>query len=87
MAALFGSGRIVDFILAFTALELLFLIAYRRRTGQGVPPLELVINISSGVFLLLALRFVLAGAWWGWIGFCLFGSLFAHAFDLWRRWR
>jgi hypothetical protein len=87
MAALFSSGRIVDLILVFTALELLVLAVHRRRTGQGVPPLELVINLSSGVFLLLALRFALVEAWWGWIGFCLFGSLLAHFTDLWRRWR
>jgi hypothetical protein len=87
MSALFASGRIVDVVLVFTALEMVILLAHRRRTGQGVPPLELMINLSSGVFLMLALRFALVGAWWGWIGFCLFGALLAHGTDLWRRWR
>jgi hypothetical protein len=87
MAALFASGRIVDFILALTALELIFFFVYRRLTGHGVAPLELLINLLSGVLLLLGLRFALIGAWWGWIGLCLFGSLLAHSSDLWRRWQ
>jgi len=87
MAALFQSGRIADLILAFTAIELSCLFIYRRLTGHGVAPLELLINLSSGVFLLLALRCALIGAWWGWIGLCLFGSLLAHGSDLWRRWQ
>jgi hypothetical protein len=87
MAALFGSGRIVDFILALTAFEVVFFSLYRRRTGRGIPSLELVINLLSGIFLLLALRCALIGAWWGWIGLYLFCSLLAHSSDLWRRWR
>jgi hypothetical protein len=87
VAALFGSGRIVDFILLFTVFELLFLFAYRRFTGHGVAPVELLINLSSGVFLLLAVRCAIVDAWWGWIGMSLFGSLLAHIADLWRRWQ
>ena len=87
MSALFGSGRIVDFILALTALEFALFWVYRRRTGHGVAPLALLINLLSGVFLLLALRCALVGVWWGWIGLCLFGSLVAHSSDLWRRWQ
>jgi hypothetical protein len=87
MGPLFVSGRIVDFILIFTAAELLLFFAYRRRIGHGVVALDLLINLLSGIFLLLALRCALVNAWWGWIGMCLFGSLMAHASDLWRRWR
>jgi hypothetical protein len=87
MGPLFASGRIVDLILVFTAIEVAFFFAYRYRTGRGVAPLDLVINLSSGIFLMLALRCALVGAWWGWIGLCLFGSLLAHVCDLGRRWR
>jgi hypothetical protein len=87
MAELFASGRIVDLILALTGFELAFFFAYRRLTGHGVEPFELLLNLLSGIFLLLALRCALAGSWWGWIGLCLFGSLMAHSSDLWRRWR
>ena len=87
MAALFGSGQIVDLILALMAFELLALLAYRRVTGRGVAPVTLLVNILSGAFILLALRGVLVGAWWGWIGLCLIGALVAHSADLWRRWQ
>jgi hypothetical protein len=87
MGDLFMSGRIVDLILVLTLLERVFFLAYRRLTGHGVAPFELVLNLLSGVFLLLALRCALSGLWWGWIGLCLFGSLMAHSSDLWRRWQ
>jgi hypothetical protein len=87
MAPLFMSGRIVDLILIFTVLELLFLFVYRRRTGHGAAPGDIFLNLLSGICLMLALRCALTGAWWGWIGLCLFGSLLAHLADLWRRWR
>jgi hypothetical protein len=87
MAALFLSGRIVDLILAFTVLELFFLFAYRRATGRGVAPGDILLNLLSGIGLMLALRCALTGAWWGWIGLWLFAALLAHLGDLWRRWR
>jgi hypothetical protein len=87
MAPLFASGRIVDLILIFTVVEIAVMAIYRRRTGHGVPTTDLAFNLLSGLFLLGALRCALAGSWWGWIGACLFGSLIAHATDLWRRWR
>jgi fatty acid desaturase len=87
MAPLFASGRIVDLILAFTVFEVVALSLYRRRTGHGVPAIDIVFNLLSGICLLGALRCALGGAWWGWIGACLFGSLVAHVADLWRRWR
>jgi hypothetical protein len=62
MAELFVSGRIVDLILALTAFEFVFFFAYRRLTGHGVAPFELLLNLLSGVFLLLALRCALLGA-------------------------
>jgi len=85
MSELFASGRIVGFILAFMALEAVVLIVYRRRTGRGVAPGELVPNLLAGVFLLLALGGALSGAWWGWIALALAASLAAHLADLRRR--
>lgn len=86
MGALFASGRVVDLILVFTVLEGLALVAYHRRTGRGPTPADLLGNLASGVALMLALRGALVGAWWGWIGLCLAGSLLAHLADLRRRW-
>jgi len=87
MSGLFASGRIVDLILAFTLLEGLVLAALYRKTGRGVAPADLLGNLASGISLMLALRGALVGAWWGWIGLCLAGSLVAHLVDLRRRWR
>ena len=87
MTSLFATGRIVDLILAFTAIEAILVVVYHRRTGRGVAPAEFLGNLPSGIWLLLALRCALAGVWWGWIALCLVGSLAAHLADLRRRWR
>ncbi len=87
MAPLFASGRIVDLILAFAVFEVLGLWVYRRLTGHGIAPVDLAINLLSGISLLLAVRMALVGAWWGWVGLFLFLSLLAHVGDLARRWR
>lgn len=85
MNELFASGRIVDLILAFMALEAVVLVVYHRRTGRGVAPSDLVPNLLAGVFLLLALGGALSGTWWGWIALALVASLTAHLADLRRR--
>lgn len=84
---MFASGRVAELILGLVVLEGLALAAYHRATGRGVPPGRLAGNLASGGALLLALRLALGGAWWGWIGLCLFASLLAHAADLRARWR
>ncbi len=86
MSGLFASGRIVDLILIFTVLEAAGLIVWRRRTGRGLPPGDLISTLSSGVCLMLALRCALVGGWWGWTGACLAAALLAHVTDLGRRW-
>jgi len=87
VAELFATGRVVDLILWFMVLEAVVLVAYHAKTGRGVAPLNVLSNLLAGVFLLLALRFALVGAWWGWIGLSLIAGLFAHLVDLQRRWR
>jgi hypothetical protein len=87
MIALFESGHIVDWILAFTLIEAAIIIAHHQRTGLGVTPGDLAGNLFSGVSLMLALRCALSGANWVWVGFWLFGALLAHLYDLNRRWR
>jgi hypothetical protein len=86
-AELFASGRIVDAILVFMAIEGLVLIAYGRATGRGIAPDAVIVNLLSGGALLLALRATLGG--WGLpvIGLCMMVSFGAHLADLKRRWR
>ncbi len=87
MSELFADGRIVDAILALTVLEAAGLILLHRATGRGVPPSEFLLNLLSGLCLMLTLRLALGGAAWPWLGACLLASLLAHLADLRRRWR
>jgi hypothetical protein len=85
--ALFASGNVALLILAGMVVEGCALTAWHRRTGRGVAPGDFLANLVSGMFLLLAMRLALGGAWFGWVGACLLGALVGHATDLWRRWR
>lgn len=86
MAEFATSGRLVDWVIAFTLLEVLVLVIYHRRTGRGVAPALLIPNVASGLCLMLALRAALAQAAWPWIVLPLAASGIAHASDLHRRW-
>lgn len=86
MVSLFASGRVVDLMLAVTLVEAALLVLWRRRTGRGPAPVELLVNLLSGVCLMLALRAALIDAWWGWIACWLVAALLAHLLDLRRRW-
>ena len=86
MTDLFASGRIVDIVLAITAIEAALLVAYHRRTGRGPAPADLFGNLLSGVCLMLALRAALVDAWWGWVALWLLAAFGAHLSDLRRRW-
>jgi hypothetical protein len=82
-----ASGRLVDLVLALMVLEGVLLAAYRRRTGRGIAPADLLANLLAGGALLLALRAALTGAGWTSIALWLALALLAHVADLARRWR
>ena len=86
MSGLFASGRIVDLVLAITALEAALLLAYHRRTGRGPAPKDVVGMLLAGACLMLALREALVGAEWRWIALWLAAAFVAHLNDLRRRW-
>lgn len=87
MQELIESGRLIDLILIATVLEGIALIIFNWKTKKGIPPRPLIFNLLAGFCLLLALRAVLADAWWGWIALSLFAALLAHLLDLQQRWR
>jgi hypothetical protein len=87
MTALFSSGRIIDWILAGMVLEGCALAALHGRTGRGVPPWALMPNLLSGMCVLLAMRLVLGGAWWGFASAALLAALGFHVADLAGKWR
>jgi hypothetical protein len=87
MTDLFASGRIIDWILAGMVLEGFALAALHGRTGRGVAPRVLFANLGSGMCVLLAMRLVLGGAWWGFASAALLFALIFHVVDLAGKWR
>lgn len=86
MAELFESGRVVDLILALTALEAGSLLVLRHFTGRGVESASLVATLLAGCFLLLALRSAFENSGWIFTALFLFAALLAHVADLSLRW-
>ena len=78
---------LVDAVIAFTVLEALVLLVHHRRTGRGVAGSQFLINLVSGLCLMVALRSVLGGAGDLVVAAWLGAAGLAHAVDLRRRWR
>lgn len=78
---------LVHAVIALTVLEGLGLYVFHRATGRGLPPGAYMLNLVSGLALMLALRSSLAGqimvVTMGWLA----AAGAAHGTDLWRRWR
>ncbi len=87
MSEFFASGHAIDLVLALVGAEIILLFIWRRWGRNGPDPIGLLPNILAGASLMLALRFALTSAWWGWIALCLILSLLAHLFDLKNHWR
>jgi len=85
--SLIASGRIVDLMGVFVALEIVALVIYWRRTGRGVAPVPLLLNIGAGGSLMLAFRAVLVGSGTFAVAGWLLSSLVFHVADLAQRWR
>jgi hypothetical protein len=77
----YASGLIVNIAIGFTLLELLALWVWHRTTGKGLAPHEYVLNLLSGLMLMLALRASMAALWPG-VAVCLMGAGAAHFSDL-----
>ncbi len=81
------SGRIVDLMLVFIALEIV-LFAWLRRHRRGAFGLPaLLVNIGAGASLMLALRASLTQSDWHWIAVFLVAALVFHLADVAGRWR
>ena len=80
MSAFLYSGFVVDFVLVVMVLEALILIGW-----AGKPPVDVLVMLLPGGFLLLALRASLMGSGLAWICLWIALSLPVHLVDLWRR--
>ncbi|MFK8032157.1 MAG: hypothetical protein AB8G18_18145 [Gammaproteobacteria bacterium] len=83
---LIETGRIVDIMVLFVLVEVAVLLAYRFRTGRGIAPLSLLLNVGAGGSLMLALGATLKNMGFAMIGFFLVLSLVFHIADLVKRW-
>lgn len=84
---IFADPRVIDLILTLVALEAVGVLGFRLIRGSGPSPLGFLCTLLAGAFLLLALRFALAGASNAMTAGCLLLSLFAHLADLSLRWK
>lgn len=79
MSDWFASGRAVDFVLVFIAVEAVWLIARGWRWTSAL------LLLTPGVCMLLAVRAALVGAGWEWVAAALSLSLPFHMADVARR--
>jgi hypothetical protein len=86
-AAFFASGQVAELMVAVLFVGSLgaagVLVAHRARPAAAIGDSP----GAAGVFFALALRAALTGAWWGFVSLAMTAAFFAHAWDLWRRWR
>ncbi len=54
------SGKLVQLVMAITAIEVVALFVYRRITGRGIAPKDYFLNVVSGLFLMMAVWFALS---------------------------
>ncbi len=82
MDSFFASGDAVLLVLAFMAFELIVLILIRKKMPVRLEPLELIVGVSAGSALLLALREALREAKWQRVAIWLIVALACHMWDL-----
>ncbi|MEM1090531.1 MAG: hypothetical protein AAF552_14420 [Pseudomonadota bacterium] len=86
MQEVIQSGNIVWVMLAVVVLEAITLIAYWQRTGRGVRPVSLLLNLGAGTSLMLALGATLKGFDWRVTAVLLVVSGVFHLSDVRQRW-
>lgn len=87
MNAYWGIAGLIDFVIAFTLIECAVLALYSRATRKGVAPRDFLMNMASGLFLMLALRCLAHETGAPWIAACLLAAGVTHGTDLAMRWR
>ena len=76
------SGGLIDTIIAITLLEVTILLIYRQQTKRGLRPRDYLLNIASGLCLMLALRCALVASGWQMVSVFLLGAGLAHVADI-----
>jgi len=78
---------VIDGVIVLTVMEVILLAALYRWSGRGVAPSEILLNVLSGLSLMLALRFALSDLPMALILAALLLAGIFHGVDLLRRWR
>lgn len=86
MSEIISSRQLVDIVIALTLIECIFLLVFHQIKKCGIAPGDYLLNLGSGLCLMVALRCALVDAAWMWIALLLMASGLAHVTDLWRRW-
>ena len=79
------SGELIDVIIVITLLEAAALMAYHHQTKRGLPPRDYLLNVMSGLCLMLALRCCVFSSGWQLIALFLTGAGVAHVADIAQR--
>ncbi len=87
MQTLWDSGWLVNAVIALTLLEAAGLLLYRRLNGRGIPARDWILNLASGLCLMMAVRAAVLGAPWLAIAAWLSAAGLAHGADMVSRWR
>ena len=75
-------GGLIDSILLITMLEIAALLLFHHRTKRGLAPRDYLLNITSGLCLMLALRCTVQSSAWYFTALFLTAAGFAHVFDI-----
>ena len=75
-------GGLIDTIIVLTLIEAAALIGYYRQTKRGPRPRDYLLNMTSGLCLMLALRGALVDSAWYLIALTLSAAGLAHVVDL-----
>ena len=82
MQAWVVGGGLIDTIIAITLLEAAILLLYHHQTKRGLMPRDYLLNVLSGLCLMLALRCALAGSVWYVVATFLAAAGLAHVADI-----
>jgi len=78
-------GLVIDFVIGLTVVEAGFLLGLYYLVGRGLPPGQYLLNLVSGLFLMLALRAAQSDGVWYLPMMCLLAAGLCHLTDLiWR---
>ena len=82
MQAWVVGGGLIDTIIVITLLEVTMLLLYHHQTKRGLMPRDYLLNVLSGLCLMLALRSSLAGSVWYFTATFLTAAGLAHVADI-----